>query len=415
MKLRHLRTTPHIRLGQSAARYAAGRRRTVIAWHRFGPYHHARCRAAAQPLALVGLEISTVDKTNAWALMRNTDGFEKITLCPSEDADHLPATVLRARMDETLRWMNPEVVAVHGYASRNALALLASARRVGSHVILMSESNAFDEPRVRWKERLKRRLVSLFDAGLAGGTTSKAYLEQLGMPSELVFIGYDAVDNAHFARASIAPKPHYPGLQRPFFLASARFIDKKNLVRLVDAYAVYCSHAWDNAWQLVILGDGHLRPTIESKLASLQLCSNVLLPGFKQYEELPAWYGVASCFIHPSTTEQWGLVVNEAMAAGLPVLVSNRCGCARDLVREGVNGFTFDPHDVQRMADLMVQIAHGDVDRTAMGRASGEIIANWGPERFADGLEKAVGAALQFGPKRLGVLDRALLWALMRR
>ena len=57
-------------------------------------------------------------------------------------------------------------------------------------------------------------------------------------------------------------------------------------------------------------------------------------------------YGLASAFVHPSTTEQWGLVVNEAAAAGLPLIVSERCGCAPELVRQGVTGFLFDPYDI---------------------------------------------------------------------
>ncbi len=102
------------------------------------------------------------------------------------------------------------------------------------------------------------------------------------------------------------------------------------------------------------------------------------------------------------------------MAAGLPVLVSNRCGCARDLVREGVNGFTFDPFDVEELARRMYDLAHGNVDRAAMGRASREIIAGWGPERFADGLARAVEVALSVPRPRAGWADRAILRALIR-
>ena len=81
------------------------------------------------------------------------------------------------------------------------------------------------------------------------------------------------------------------------------------------------------------------------------------MPGFKQYDELPIYYGLAGAFIHASTTEQWGLVVNEAMAAGLPVIVSERCGCAPDLVENGRNGFTFDPYDVDALTHLMLKMA----------------------------------------------------------
>src|ERR1035441_8598070 len=143
-------------------------------------------------------------------------------------------------------------------------------------------------------------------------------------------------------------------------------------------------------WSLVLLGDGPLRSALNSQLSTLNLHSHVLLPGFKQYPDLPVYYGLASAFIHASTTEQWGLVVNEAMASGLPVLVSNRCGCATDLVQEGKNGFTFDPCNVEQLAQLMAKISAFQLSSLlAFGDASRQIISNWGPERFAHGLKEA--------------------------
>ncbi len=124
---------------------------------------------------------------------------------------------------------------------------------------------------------------------------------------------------------------------------------------------------------------------------------------------------MAGAFVHASTTEQWGLVVNEAMAAGLPVLVSERCGCAPDLVRDGVNGFTFDPYDPGQLADLMLKVSSDQCDRLAMGRASQEIIKDWGPERFADGLMQAVAVARSRPLPKASWLDRSLLWALVHR
>src|SRR5690606_18401005 len=127
-------------------------------------------------------------------------------------------------------------------------------------------------------------------------------------------------------------------------------------------------------------------------------------------------YADAGAFVHASTTEQWGLVVNEAMACGLPVLVSNRCGCAPDLVKEGVNGWTFDPTDPATLAELMTTLASlPETERDALGAAGKRIIANWGPERFATGLIAAATRALRVGPKRAGWLDRLLLYALARR
>jgi glycosyltransferase involved in cell wall biosynthesis len=168
-------------------------------------------------------------------------------------------------------------------------------------------------------------------------------------------------------------------------------------------------------WDLVIVGDGELRPEIETAIARFDLGQSVHLAGAKSYSDIPAYYVMANAFIHASTTEQWGLVVNEAMASGLPVLVSNRCGCAQDLVQEGVNGFTFDPYNVEAMAQKMFQLSTLNSQLSTMCAASQRIISAWGPERFADGLQSAVRKALAVGPIKPTMLQRVILKILLNR
>jgi glycosyltransferase involved in cell wall biosynthesis len=107
--------------------------------------------------------------------------------------------------------------------------------------------------------------------------------------------------------------------------------------------------------------------------------------------------------------------VNEAMASGLPVLVSDRCGCAGDLVRNGINGFTFDPHNVEELSKLMVDLSRPETDLVAMGQASQEIISQWSPGRFAEGLAQAVDAAIRLPRTGANVLDGLLLRSLLKR
>ena len=166
---------------------------------------------------------------------------------------------------------------------------------------------------------------------------------------------------------------------------------------------------------MVLVGDGPLRETLNTQLSTLNLHDHVQMPGFKQYGELPAYYGLASAFIHASTTEQWGLVVNEAMATGLPVLVSDRCGCATDLVKEGVNGFTFDPYNIEQLAQLMVRISAFNFQLSASGNASREIISHWGVDRFASGLKTAVETVIGAGRVKPTLFQRVLLKALLAK
>src|SRR5207249_7539942 len=185
------------------------------------------------------------------------------------------------------------------------------------------------------------------------------------------------------------------GLSENYFLASARFIEKKNLPTLIRAYAAYRqkSEASGNPpWDVVLLGDGPLREALNSQLSTLNLHAHVHLPGFKPYDELPVYYALAKAFVHASTTEQWGLVVNEAIASGLPVIVSERCGCVPELVQG--NGFTFDPTNEDELAARLLEMASlSDEERKHLGDNSYRIAANFAPESFGEGLERAASVA----------------------
>jgi glycosyltransferase involved in cell wall biosynthesis len=234
------------------------------------------------------------------------------------------------------------------------------------------------------------------------------------MDSAAVFYGYDVVDNRHFAAGAKAARARADEvrlqLQLPghFFLVSCRFVHKKNLFGLLDAFACFRTADSTPDWSLVILGDGPLKGEIEDRITQLGLAESVHLMGFRQYDELPSFYGLAHAFVHASSVEPWGLVVNEAMAAGLPVLVSDSCGCAEELVIEGENGFKFLPDDTEELAKLMTFIAGKNCDREAMADSGRKIISSWQPERFAAGLrdavEYAVGAHQPSAPKGLARL-----------
>jgi glycosyltransferase involved in cell wall biosynthesis len=148
-------------------------------------------------------------------------------------------------------------------------------------------------------------------------------------------------------------------------------------------------------WSLVLLGDGPERSVIHQLVSRRHLESFVFLPGFVQYAMLPVYFGLASAFVHASLSEPWGLVVNEAMASGLPVLVSKQCGCVPDLVRSGRNGFTFDARDANELMELMFKISADSPLRKRMSQANREIISCWSPRRFSDGLMTAAQAAIR--------------------
>ncbi len=402
--------------------------RVAVLFSRLGPYHFARLLAANQVVQVTAVEFSNVDSVYAWDEMTEPASFQRVMLFRDSLVEEHSAHAIAARLRAVLSELRPEVVAIPGWSDRCALAALAWCAEQGVPTVVMSETTPWDHDRKWWKEVVKRQLVHGFAAALVGGRNHAQYLVALGMAAERINLGYDAVDNAYFSQRSEAVRGEAAGpagdavrarwdLPQHYFLASARFIEKKNLGRLLAAFARYRALAVPApapVWDLVLLGDGPLRPELERQLAELGLQGAVRLPGFKQYPELPAYYGLARAFVHASTTEEWGLVVNEAMASGLPVLVSHRCGCTADLVQAHRNGFTFDPGAVEELAQLMLRLASLPSQKlAAMGAASREIVAQWGPERFAQGLRRAVEMAQRAPRIRIGKGRRLLLSAVL--
>ena len=398
-------------------------KRVAVMFDSLGPYHCARLTAAQEKLEVLGLELCGVSRIYDWEKIEQPLPFRRATLFPDRTSQGLGRAEMVPVFRAILQDFQPHAVAVPGWAHLPSLVLLSVCRDLRIPVIVMSESTAWDHPRSWHRELVKRRTIKMFSSGLVGGAPHRDYLASLGMPPHAIFLGYDAVDNDYFAReaARIRNAPATGDLPENFFLASARFIAKKNLPALLQAYARYRARARQTApdavpWDLVLLGDGPLRRGLEDQIAALGLGENVHLPGFVQYDELPRYYARARAFVHASTTEPWGLVVNEAMASGLPVLVSNRCGCAAELVQEGRNGFSFAFDNVDQLAGLLYQIATITVEeRKAMAAESSRIVTVWGPKRFAMGLVEAVEQAPRTGPPPLGSISRVLLRGLICR
>jgi glycosyltransferase involved in cell wall biosynthesis len=318
---------------------------------------------------------------------------------------------------------DPQVVVVSGYSFPESLAAMLAAAERRLPVVVCSESNRHDAPRRPWSEAVKRRVLRRAQAALVGGEPQASYLQELGISAQAIFRGYNAVDNRHFGAASslrrqAAVAREQRGLPPRYLLAVSRFTAKKNLVTLIEGFGLWRGQALQDHRQLalLILGDGPLRPQLEARIAQLDLKQHVLLPGPCAYADLPGRYGLAEGFIHASTVEQWGLVVNEAMAAGLPVLVSSTCGCAPELVHPGVNGLRFDPHSPAAIATAIDWLTRQAPEaQQRLGQASRKHVSAYGPEAFALGLEAAVDHALHQPVSSLSRLDRALLQRLIAR
>lgn len=388
-----------------------------VLFARLGPYHVARLRALGREHQVTAVELSGENLNYAWDPV-NIEGLNHAQLFGTNHRN-VGVHRLRKRLTTCLEQCTPDAVVVPGWWDPGALLAIAWARHNDIPVVLMSDSTALDAPRPWWREWPKRRVVSLCESAIVAGRRHTKYLVKLGMPENRIWRGYDVVDNEHFAKAAKDARNQPGSLRRDlglpdrYILSCCRFIEKKNLARLVRGYAEYRRRS-DTPRALVLVGDGPRRDLLERLVDDLGMGAHVYFPGFCQYDALPPYYGLADAFVLPSTHEQWGLVVNEAMAAGLPVLVSERCGCAPDLVIEGENGHTFDPYDVDGIADALFRVPNDDENRRRMGRASRERIRDWTPQTFARNLSAAAERARHVERPTLhwdqALLLRALTW-----
>jgi 1,2-diacylglycerol 3-alpha-glucosyltransferase len=379
----------------------------AISFTNFGPYHLARLRALAERLAergnrLVAYETAGSERLYPWQTERRNEPFDWVTLYPDRALESLSRAECVKAMGGVLERDRPDAVATAGYYRPETVAALDWADRVRRPAILMSESQAIDHPRSWWKELIKGRRVRRFSAALVGGPRHRDYLCQLGMPRERIALGYNAVDNDAFARAARTalhgPEGRHGLPSAPYFLSVSRFAPEKNLPRLIRAFAAYRGACQDeeNPWDLVLCGDGPGAPEVEAAVRQSGCADAIHRPGFLQADVLPRWYAFAAAFVHPSLLEPWGLVVNEAAACGLPLLVSERAGCVDTVSPEGgpATGARFDPSNVDAITERLRWVAAlPEEKRRDLGRSAAELVSRWGPDRFARGMIEAVEIA----------------------
>lgn len=378
----------------------------LVLFYNLGGYHLARLRAAERVFQsrgwkLQAVQIAGTTAEHPWGEI--TLPTYVTTLLPQQDGRD-PSIGKPALLTECLERLSPDCVAIPGWGFDFARTAFQWCRRRKVPTILMSESKVDDSPRVWWKESIKSWLhVRRYDASLVGGSKHRAYLERLGMAPDRIFGGYDVVDHDWFVSETDSWRQTTnatarPECQRgrPTVIAVNRFIPRKNVARLISAFARLKSNDSDWAeWQLVLLGGGPEQAALEKQVRSEGVADTVHFPGFASYAEIARWYAFAEIFVHPALSEQWGLVVNEAMAAGLPVLLSQACGCHPDLMVEGTTGFSFDPTSVDDLTEKLRILGADRELRLRFGHAAREHAArSFGADQFGQGLWQACQRAL---------------------
>ncbi len=305
---------------------------------------------------------------------------------------------LRAR----LRRGQFDALWVHGYAHRGCLAGIAAAKSLNIPVLLRGESNLLSETDDALKLGVKRiampALLRTIDGVLAIGQLNRDYYLRYGVGGQRIFPMPYAVDNEFFRTAAERARPHRERLRgelglkpgRAVILFASKMQPHKRAGDLLEAYArLSPDGVAEPESYLVFAGDGEERANLERRARELKWDS-IRFIGFRNQSELPPLYDLCDVFVLPSDREPWGLVVNEAMNAGKPVIVSDRVGAGPDLIDDGVNGFVYPARDVAALAARLRQLIDSTEHRIAMGARALERIARLDFAADRDGLLAAL-------------------------
>jgi 1,2-diacylglycerol 3-alpha-glucosyltransferase len=289
----------------------------------------------------------------------------------------------------------PDVVVCGGYNYVASWQALLWSRMKQIPFLLWSESNVQDVRRAHpIVEFIKDEFLSRCSGFVVPGRSAGEYLRAHKIREELIFVAPNAVDNEFFATSASEARQNGVmrrtelGLPERYFLFVGRLVREKGVFELLSAYARLDQSIREQVG-LVLAGEGAERAQLEA-LATAISPGIVKFAGFAQREQLSSYYALAEVLILPTYSDPWGLVVNEAMACGLPVIVSKVAGCAADLVREIWNGLLTLPRDESSLLAAMTKIASQPELRNIMRGNSSRHISHYSPEAWSLGITRAL-------------------------
>jgi glycosyltransferase involved in cell wall biosynthesis len=294
-----------------------------------------------------------------------------------------------------------EVLWIHGYLFVTHI-LAATTQRLGRRPLIWREEQTLLHPRPLWKTAVKgAALRALFSRSYALyiGTENRRWFAHYGIPSDRLFFAPYAVDNEALQRRASELRGRTDRIREelriaqgvPVIVTVGRLIPKKQPLHLLDAFARVRR---EHECALLVVGTGALEAALRERVRRERI-PDVVFAGFRPQSEVAEMYAAADVFALVSrSNETWGLVVNEAMNFGLPVVVSDKVGSATDLVRDGQNGCVVGVDDLDGLVAALSALVGSARLREQYGRASLELIDGWNHDRAAAGVVSAVAAAV---------------------
>ena len=375
-----------------AEKLTANPRRIVTIWNTYGRYHMARVNALKDLFPTSEIHCFSHCAEQPDYLFFNFNPANHLILVNRNARDLTFWGSFYAAIRALFR-VKPDLVLTCGYERPESLAAVLYAWVTAAKTFLMLDNQFEDRPRHWLVETVKRTYMKFFQGFIYGGDTNRDYLRRLRVKADKEVHGYNCVDNdlIYSVARELRKDSNRATIKSPYFLCVARLIPKKNLLRLLDAYEIYRASvaAGTQPWRLVLAGDGPLRDSLRDAIAKKRLEELVTMLGriddFKDIINLHTFAQAVMLVSH--VNEQWGLVINEAMAAGRPVIVSHQCGCASSLVVNKGNGIVVDGFDDTSIAAAMTWMHANEHLLDRMGERARESVSRVSPYAFACNVE----------------------------
>jgi glycosyltransferase involved in cell wall biosynthesis len=369
----------------------------AIIWQRFLPYHIARIRRLWERCIEIGYKLSAIEV----ASQDDSYGFENVPdrnnewICcfPKTSYHEHKANEIHNKVLSVLNGLQPDIVFAPATPFPEGMAAVSYRVHSNKRMIMMDDAWEYTDRRKSVIKFIKRNIHKNIDGAFIPAPSHLRYYNDTGFSEERIVFGVDVVDNDYYSDKSetirLNSQAVRSSLQLPenYFLFVGRFLARKGIETLLEAYKKYLRYTSGAPWKMVLVGAcphmNAIRTTSDQE--------HIMYAGARFGDELCSYYALAGTLIVPSESDTWGLVVNEGMASGLPVIVSSGCGASKTLVEEGVNGWTFVPADSDALADIMVRFSTLPEDvRKRMGKKSQDIISLWSLDSFADGVLQAL-------------------------
>jgi glycosyltransferase involved in cell wall biosynthesis len=306
--------------------------------------------------------------------------------------------LLNRGLGPALDRFSPNSILCGGYNHPAFWQALVWAKFHSVHFTAWIESTIRDQRKLgKLAGYMKRGFMRNCDSFVVPGKSSFEYVRSMGIAEERIRTAPNAVDTGRFAALAGSARERASQLRaqlvlpQRYFLCAGRILAEKGVFHLMQAYAQLAPELRAQVG-LVLVGEGSAKQELMNAATRISP-GTVIFPGFTQRDQLAAYYALADALIFPTLSDPWGLVVNEAMACGLPVIATDVAGCTADLVQDGENGYVIPAADSCKLADAMAALARDPQLASRMGERSATLIQRFSPERCAAGLASAAGVS----------------------